>query len=69
MNKTMVINVEGMHCSGCENRINNAVKTIKGVKSVKANHMDKNVVVIANDKVDEYQIKDMLVDLGFTIFV
>lgn len=66
MKNTITIKVEGMHCAGCENRINNAVKAIRGVKSVKASCTDKNVVIVANDKVDMGQIKDTIESIGFT---
>lgn len=32
------LNVKGMMCTGCENRIKNAIGEIKGIKSVDANH-------------------------------
>ena len=67
MKKTIVMNVEGMHCAGCENRINNAVKTLKGVKSVKASHINKNVVIVANDKVSEEDIKNAVKNIGFDV--
>ena len=39
------INVKGMMCTGCENRIKNAIGEIKGIKSVDANHKTGQVVI------------------------
>ena len=36
--KEINLKVEGMMCTGCENRIQNAVKNMNGIKSVKADH-------------------------------
>lgn len=43
--KEIELNVEGMHCSGCENRVKNTVSGIKGVSEVTANHETGKVVV------------------------
>ena len=32
------LKIDGMHCSGCENRVKNSLKTINGIKEVEANH-------------------------------
>ena len=65
--KEILINVEGMACSGCENRIQNALKTIDGVKSVVANYKDGTVKVILNSKIEECVLKDKIEDLGFDV--
>ena len=36
--KETIINVKGMVCNGCENRVKNALKTIDGVEDVEANY-------------------------------
>ena len=36
--KKTVIKVNGMVCNGCENRVQNALKTIDGIEEVVANH-------------------------------
>ena len=65
--KEIEINVEGMSCTGCENRIQNAVKMIEGVEEVKANHETGAVKIIANEKVEEKEIKEKIEDIGFTV--
>ena len=65
--KETIINVKGMVCNGCENRVINALKSISGVKEVTANHKTGKVIVTASDDVLENVIKDKIEDLGFEI--
>ena len=45
MKETNLI-VNGMMCGGCENRVKNAIKNIKGVENVTADHNTGKVIVI-----------------------
>lgn len=65
--KERIINVKGMVCNGCENRVINALKNIEGVKSVIADHNIGKVTVTSNDNVLERDIKDKIEDLGFEV--
>lgn len=65
--KELVINVEGMHCEGCENRIKNAIKEIDGIEEVNANHETGIVNVIVKKSVNEKEIKDTIEDIGFEV--
>jgi len=38
--QTVTLNVEGMHCTGCENTIKKSVGELPGVKAVTASHTD-----------------------------
>ena len=60
------LDVEGMMCSGCENRIKNAVGSIEGIESVDANHeIGKVKVTMSEDKTKE--VKERIEDIGFTV--
>lgn len=60
-------NVSNMHCTGCENRIKNSLKMIKGVKDVEAYHNTGEVIVtLKNDKLKD-NIKKLLNDLEFEV--
>lgn len=65
--KEIILKVEGMACSGCENRIQNSLKTIDGVENVAANHIDGTVVVNLNNEIDVSILENRIEDLGFTI--
>ncbi len=60
-------NVLNMHCTGCENRIKNSLKMLKGVKEVEANYKTGEVIVtLKNDKLKD-DIKKLLNDLEFEV--
>ena len=65
--KELVLNVEGMVCNGCENRVQNALKTIDGVEEVTANHENGTVTVTLNKEVSEDVIKEKIEDIGFDV--
>ena len=51
--KEIIINVEGMVCGGCENRVINALKSVDGVSEVIADHKTGIVKVSAKDDIEE----------------
>ena len=65
--KETIIKVEGMVCNGCENRVQNALKTIDGVENVVANHVNGTVIVTLNKDVDKVVIKEKLEDIGYEV--
>ncbi len=65
--KELIIKVEGMVCSGCENRVQNALKTIKGVEKVIADHTNGTVTVTSNNEVEEDALKEKIEDIGFKV--
>lgn len=65
--KEIILNVNGMVCGGCENRVQNAVKNIDGVEEVIANHTDGTVKIIAKDDSIIEQAKEKIKELDFEI--
>ena len=65
--KETIIKVEGMVCNGCENRVQNALKTIKGVENVVANHINGTVTVTSINEVEENTLKEKIEDIGFEV--
>lgn len=63
---TVTFNVEGIICSGCENRINNALKEIECVISVNASHKNKTVTVETTKDITKI-LKDKIEALGFDV--
>lgn len=51
--KELELNVTGMHCGGCENRVKNAVLELKEVKMVQANHESGKVNITFKKEVEE----------------
>lgn len=65
--KEIILNVDGMMCEGCENRIKNILKTIKGVIDISAKYETGIVKVLAKDNVEEQNIKEKIEDIGFSV--
>ena len=60
-----VIKIKGMVCSGCENRVKNVLKELRGVKEVEANHNKGEVKITSSDRLDKEILKKRIEDLGF----
>lgn len=65
--KEIILNVEGMVCTGCEKRVENSLKEIKNVKEVTANHENNKVIIKMEDEADLNEIKDRIDELGFEV--
>ena len=65
--KETTIKVKGMVCNGCENRVQNALKNIEGVKEVIANHNEGIVTVTSEETVDKKVMEEKIEDIGFEV--
>ncbi len=65
--KETIIKVTGMVCNGCENRVQNALKTIEGVENVVANHKNGTVTITSRNEVSENVMKEKIEDIGFEV--
>ena len=54
-------------CGGCENRIQNALKTIEGVEKVVASHTEGTVEVTVREDIEENTIKEKIEDIGYSV--
>ena len=61
------LNVKGMMCAGCENRVKNAILKIEGVQEVTADHQTGIVGIIAAENVSINLIKAKIQELDFEI--
>lgn len=62
-----VIYIEGMSCSHCQKRVEEALKKQRGVKEVKVDLKDKKAEVILDKDISEREFKDVIEDLGYTV--
>lgn len=65
--KETIIKVSGMECSGCENRIKNALSAIEGIETVDANHETGIVTIKTNDEISQETLEETIDNLGFDI--
>ena len=63
----MIFKVEGMMCNGCENRVQNALKTLDGVENVVASHVNGTVTVTLNKEIDKNVVKVKIEDIGYEV--
>lgn len=64
----MTLEVEGMDCSGCANRLGTALGRLDGVVKAKADHRAGQVDVrLDPDRVSEDQIKERIRAAGFDV--
>ncbi len=64
----MTFIVEGMKCSGCEERVRQALLELPGVKSVRANHQSGQVAVACEgDEPDKQEIRQKITTLGYQL--
>lgn len=61
------LKVNGMACTGCENRVKNALKTIDGVENVEASFEKCFVKLTLSKDVSLEVIKEAIEDLGFSV--
>lgn len=61
------INVRGMMCTGCENRIKNVLGELKGIKTVDANYITGQVVINSDIEINIEEIKSKIEDIGFEV--
>ncbi len=65
--KQVTLNVNGMHCCGCENRVKNALANVDGVIKVEASHESGEVKLEVQDDFDRSLTEDIIDDLGFEV--
>lgn len=65
--KETIINVKGMMCGGCENRIKNALGDLKDIEKVEANYKTGEVKILANENVERKAMEDVIEDIGFEV--
>ena len=59
--------IEGMSCGHCSKRVEEALKSVKGVKSVQVNLEAKNAVVVLKTDVENEILKSAVEDAGFEV--
>ena len=64
---TKMVKIEGMSCMHCAKKVENAIKEIKGVKSVKVSLEDKQAEIISKEEIDNETLKSTIEDLGYQV--
>ena len=64
---TKIILIEGMSCGHCSKRVEEALKAIKGVKSISISLEEKKAEVILKSEIDNEILKTAVEDVGFKV--
>ena len=65
--KEIKLKIEGMHCTGCSNRLEKVLNNIEGVTSAQVNFDEKSAIVNFDEgKVTIEKIKENIENAGFT---
>ena len=59
--------IEGMSCGHCSKRVEVALKSVNGVKSVKVSLEEKKVDIILKNDVDNNVLKNAVENVGFEV--
>ena len=65
--KETILNVKGMVCGGCENRVKNALGEIEEAESVEASFKTGIVKVTSSENVEKETLEETIDDIGFEV--
>ncbi len=65
--KEIKLKINGMMCTGCENRVKSALALVEGVEKVEADHNTGIVTVTSKGDLDISKIKEKIIDIGYEI--
>ena len=61
------INIEGLSCMHCAKKVENALKEVKGVKSVKVVLEEKKAEIVLKEDVDDRVLREKIEELGYKV--
>ena len=64
---TKTIFIEGMSCGGCAKRVEEALKSVNGVKSVSVSLEEKKAEVVLKNDISNEVLKEIVETLGFQV--
>lgn len=62
-----IINIEGMSCKHCANKVKTTLEKIENVKKVKVDLSTKEAIVTSNKKLNIKDLKDKIENLDYKI--
>ncbi len=65
--KTVSYTIPAIHCGHCTRTIEMELKELQGIKSVQADEVTKNVVIVFDAPTDETQIKALLAEINYPV--
>lgn len=65
LSKKIMVNIDGMHCSHCAKRVEEGLKSINNIKSVKVNLEKKNATITYKGEINIEDIKKEIENMDF----
>ncbi len=64
--KEIKLKIEGMHCTGCSNRLEKVLNNTDGVENAIVNFEEKQAIITYNEsQIDPEKLKETIKDAGF----
>ena len=64
--KEIKLKIEGMHCTGCSNRLENILNNTDGVENAIVSFEEKKAIITYNEsQIDPEKLKETIKDAGF----
>lgn len=64
--KEIELNIKGMHCTGCSNRLEKVLSNLEGIESARVSFEEaKAFIKFDEEKQSEAGIKEAIADAGF----
>lgn len=63
----IIVKIEGMSCGMCESHINETVRRQFAVKKVSSSHRKGQAEIIAENPIDEEELRKAIVETGYTV--
>ena len=65
--KTLNIELEGMNCGGCVNKILSHFENGNGISETKVSLEGQTVTIIADEDLSNMKVRNNLIELGFSV--
>ena len=62
-----VLKIDGMSCGMCESHINDVIRNQFKVKKVKSSHRKGLSIIISEEKLDHFELKNAISNTGYTV--
>ena len=65
--RKMMIQIEGMSCNHCVNKVKNMLEETEYVKKVKVDLRKKEAIIWSSEAIDKNQVQKRIEDLGYQV--
>lgn len=65
--KVLNIEIEGMNCGGCVDKISSHFQSVNEISETKVSLEEQVVTIIGNDDLSNMKVRNDLIELGFSV--